>query len=230
MTTVTGLTAARMLEIEAQSIVDGHIDGDDLILTRFDAAEINAGSVRGPQGPQGLGPGMIPGEIRMWPSITLPDSGEYGTWVFANGAIYVIADHPLAAANIDNFWDTFEGASAPAAGSFRVPDLRGLTPAGMDNMVTGGAANRVVRADADTLGGVSGEETHVLTAAEMPSHAHTGSYNFNPETYPNGNFQNVLSGTTFSVAGVNTGVAGGDDPHENMQPTVFVPYIVCLDG
>jgi hypothetical protein len=39
-----------MLEIEAASIVDGNIVGDDLILTRQNATTINAGSVRGAQG------------------------------------------------------------------------------------------------------------------------------------------------------------------------------------
>lgn len=53
MATVTGLTAARMIEIEAASVVDGVIVGDDLILTRYDGSTINAGDVRGPQGPIG---------------------------------------------------------------------------------------------------------------------------------------------------------------------------------
>lgn len=53
MATITGLTAERMLEIEAASIVDGEVVGDDLILTRHDTTQINAGDVRGPAGPQG---------------------------------------------------------------------------------------------------------------------------------------------------------------------------------
>lgn len=53
MARVTGLTAERMLEIEAASIVDGLIVGDDLILRKFDGSEINAGNVRGPEGPVG---------------------------------------------------------------------------------------------------------------------------------------------------------------------------------
>ena len=53
MATVTGLTADRMLAIEAESIVDGDVVGDNLILTRHDGTQINAGSVRGPQGDQG---------------------------------------------------------------------------------------------------------------------------------------------------------------------------------
>lgn len=53
MATVTGLTADRMLAIEAASIVDGDIVGDDLILTRQSGSTINAGSVRGAQGVAG---------------------------------------------------------------------------------------------------------------------------------------------------------------------------------
>lgn len=50
MATITGLTAERMLEIEANSVVDGAVVGDDLFLTKQDGTPINAGNVRGPQG------------------------------------------------------------------------------------------------------------------------------------------------------------------------------------
>lgn len=53
MATVTGLTAERMLEIEAESIVDGDVVGNNLILRRHDGATIDAGPVRGPKGDQG---------------------------------------------------------------------------------------------------------------------------------------------------------------------------------
>ena len=50
---VDGFTAERMLEIENTTVVDGEVVGDDLILQRRDAVEINAGNVRGPDGPDG---------------------------------------------------------------------------------------------------------------------------------------------------------------------------------
>jgi hypothetical protein len=54
MTTVTGLTADRMLAIEGASVVDGDVDGSgNLILTKHDGSQINAGKVTGPPGPQG---------------------------------------------------------------------------------------------------------------------------------------------------------------------------------
>lgn len=72
MATVTGLTAERMLEIEAASIVDGEVVGDDLILTRHDETEINAGNVRGATGDQGVqgppGLGLTVGTLALRPA------------------------------------------------------------------------------------------------------------------------------------------------------------------
>jgi hypothetical protein len=53
MATITGLTADRMIAIENASVVDGDVVGDNLILTTKGGSQINAGSVRGPQGAQG---------------------------------------------------------------------------------------------------------------------------------------------------------------------------------
>lgn len=50
MATVTVYTAARMKAIEDNSIVSGRIDGDDLILTKHNLTEVNAGNVRGDDG------------------------------------------------------------------------------------------------------------------------------------------------------------------------------------
>lgn len=53
MATVTGLSKERMEEIEAASIVDGDVVGNNLILTKHDGTQIDAGNVRGPIGPAG---------------------------------------------------------------------------------------------------------------------------------------------------------------------------------
>jgi hypothetical protein len=63
MATVTGYTAARMQAIEDGTVVDGDIVGDDLILTKHNGATVNAGNVRGAQGPQG-----VPGAITVSPA------------------------------------------------------------------------------------------------------------------------------------------------------------------
>lgn len=54
MPTVTGYTAAKMQQIEDETVVDGNIVGNDLILVTRGGPTINAGNVRGPQGIQGL--------------------------------------------------------------------------------------------------------------------------------------------------------------------------------
>lgn len=54
MATVTGFTAERMLEIENNTVVDGDVVGDNLILKTLDGTEIDAGSVRGPKGDTGV--------------------------------------------------------------------------------------------------------------------------------------------------------------------------------
>lgn len=53
MATITGYTAARMKEIEDNAIIGGSVVGDNLLLTRYNGGQINAGNVRGLIGPQG---------------------------------------------------------------------------------------------------------------------------------------------------------------------------------
>jgi microcystin-dependent protein len=239
MATVTGLTAERMLAIEAASVIDGEVLADHLILTKHDGTQIDAGSVVGPQGPQGptgpAGISGIPGEIKMWANSVLPELATYGKWVWADGAIYDSATYPIAASHIDAAWKTFDGAADPGAGNFRVPDLRGLVPVGLDQMPGGSRKNRVTRAVAITLAAKTGEETHVIAVSEMPSHAHTisgshyGSASAATQAYdgPNATGRNYPYST---VAYPSTNNIGGGGAHENMQPSVFVPYIVRLDG
>jgi microcystin-dependent protein len=289
MATVTGLTADRMLEIEAASIIDGEIVDGKLILTKHDGTQIDAGNVEGPAGPPGpQGFSSIPGEVKLWPGSVLPDPAVYGNWTWANGGIFNDADHPKAAANISPTWKTAHGLPDPGAGKFRVPDLRGVTPVGLDAMPIGSTrVNRVTRASALTIAGKTGEEMHVNLIAELPAHGHPfvgtalpphghtagfsgnqlpahahatqaewkAAYAANSSSIVITNIDhksgatagNSVSAATNSVsAGVPSGVVsvngasagtpagtvsptGGGAAHENMQPTVFVPYIVKLD-
>jgi len=267
MATITGFTADRMLQIENSSVTDGEIRPDGhLWLIQHDGHEIDAGPAIGPPGPQGpMGPAAvssIPGEVKLWPGSALPDPAKYGKWVWADGAIYVIATYPLAAAAIAPQWRTFGGASDPGANNFRVPDIRGLVPAGLDAMPGGTRANRMTRAVAITLAAKTGEETHIVSVGEMPVHAHTitdpthyhgindpghthtgikgaGATNTNigsqmavPDAQPmtpNSSITGIAIAAAYTgINGTNNNGSGG--AHENVQPTVFVPYIVRLDG
>ena len=242
MATITGLTAERMLEIEGQTVISGEIVNNHLILTKHDGTTVDTGVLPpGPAGPMGPAGGLIPGEIKMWPGPTLPAPGQWGKWVWADGGVYVVATYPVAAANIATEWRTAHGASDPGVANFRVPDLRGLTPAGMDQMPGGARANRVTRSVSIVIAGKTGEEIHTITVAEMPSHSHplndpghSHSYN-QPAVCPNPyhsaeSHATVTPGqTSHNTTGITIGSAGGGVAHENMQPTVFVPYIVKLD-
>lgn len=247
MATVTGLTAERMLEIEGASVVSGEIINDHLILTRFDETTIDAGELPpGPTGPAGPAGGGIPGEIKAWPNTVLPAQATYGKWVWADGGIYSAATYPIAASHIHAGWKTAYGQSDPGAGNFRVPDLRGLTLVGLDAMPGGSRANRMTRSVAITIATKTGEETHVVTVGEMPAHSHPvndpGHYHsFDHSPYNVGDAQGGAGGVapfnqfqSYNTAGALTGIsiqnAGGNGAHENVQPSVFIPYIVRLDG
>lgn len=124
MATVTGLTAERMLEIEAASVVDGDVSGNDLILTRKDGSIINAGNVRGVPGPVGpmgealeVVSGLVVGDVGMANQIR---AGRQLTVAdFTNMGLSV----PLALWNLSNANDS--------SGNGRHLTIRGGVPFGL---------------------------------------------------------------------------------------------------
>ncbi len=112
--------------------------------------------------------------------------------------------------------------------TFNIPDLRGRVPAGKDNM-GGTAANRLITAMTGlVLGAVGGLERIILTIAQMPRHDH-------PNSYTVGGGGEVTS--TVATAGTNNNnptyrrttvitPQGDDEPHNNVQPTIVLNYII----
>lgn len=106
--------------------------------------------------------------------------------------------------------------------TFNIPDIRGRVVAGVDSGAgrlgsgsTGGITG------AATLAATGGEQSHTLTDAEMPSHTHTFT-----NIAGGGNAAASGGGAVSNSATGNTGSAGSDDPHNNVQPTIVLNYII----
>ena len=108
------------------------------------------------------------------------------------------------------------------ATTFNLPDFRGRSPLGLDNL-GGAAANRVTNANADVVGGAGGAETHTLTVAEIPSHSHSISYNNNNAGSTHGIDFSANSDNSHSTT---TGNQGGGGSHNNMHPWLAIPIYI----
>lgn len=108
--------------------------------------------------------------------------------------------------------------------TFGLPDLRGRVP--------------VHQGPLHTLGEQGGQETVTLLAGQMPAHSHVaqGSTAAAQSGAPAGR---VLAATSaapvYSTTGSTTSLgltsaAGGNQPHENMQPFLALQFIIALEG
>ena len=101
------------------------------------------------------------GTIMPWPSLNIPTG-----FLLCNGQTVYVSDYPDLFALLGT---TYGGNGTT---SFGIPDIRGRTIVGQDNM-GGSSANRITGwPQADILGGTFGEEKHQLTIPEMPKHHH----------------------------------------------------------
>ncbi|HML21878.1 MAG TPA: tail fiber protein [Aggregatilinea sp.] len=174
----------------------------------------------------------FPGQITM---TAVAPPGANG-WVICNG-------QALSRTAYVDLFDAIGTSFGVGDGSttFNVPDFRGRSPLGMDNL-GGTSANRVTNANADVIGGAGGTETHTLSEAEMPAHGHqeqgsgTSGTGTTPVTYGSvagsglGNFTLVAQNVAVSSGGylspLKTANAGGGGAHNNMHPWLAVPVYI----
>jgi microcystin-dependent protein len=117
--------------------------------------------------------------------------------------------------------------------TFALPDLRGRAP--MHQGQGPGLTPRV-------MGEESGSETVTLISTEMPMHNHMVNAFNGPgdNQFPTGNYlaggadntqliyTNVLNGGVLNPQTI--GLAGGNQPHENMQPYLVINMCIALEG
>jgi len=121
-----------------------------------------------------------------------------------------------------------QGASATQVGSylnvcpFGVGDgsttFNVVNKSGVTGIGTGTGAGLTLR----TLGKIVGEETHLLTIPEIPSHTHTYI------AATGGYYQGATPPSTLTQAtpGTASGATGGGGSHNNMQPSIGMNYYV----
>ena len=132
------------------------------------------------------------------------------------------------------------GRGASAAADFAanktitLPDARGRTIAGKDNM-GGTTASRLTSGESGivgtTLGTSGGSQTHALTTAQLAvhSHANTATTNANTGTaITSGTGKGACGGNTGATVTMNNVNAGSGNTHQNTQPSLILNKIIKL--
>lgn len=147
-------------------------------------------------------------------------------WQMCNGQELSQTTHSSLFAVIGTTYNT----GGETSGYFRVPDLRGRVVAGLDTMGSTTSQDRLTGlsggVDGDTLGATGGDETHILTDAQMPSHNHQVTLRGGSEGSLSGVGQVSSASDWSSTATTNTNTQGSDSPHNNVQPTIILNYII----
>ncbi len=143
-------------------------------------------------------------------------------WAFCDGQILPINQNQ----SLYSLLGTIYGGDGRT--SFALPDLRGRTP------IHKGSSN-----GADHLqGDKGGEETHTLSAAEMPQHNHP-AHASNSDAVTSAPENNILARAlnTYAAPGATVELrsgtvlnVGGSQGHENMQPYLAVNFCIALQG
>lgn len=143
------------------------------------------------------------GEIIAYAGSTSPLSN----WLACDGASLLRTDYPDLFTVIGTTYGSTDGTH------FNLPDLRGRSEIGV-----GSGPGLTSRSLGDTLG----EETHQLNTSELAAHSHTEI--------------TAVAAVGAAITGVpipsavpsvgNTGSTGGDSPHNNMQPSLAITFLI----
>jgi microcystin-dependent protein len=163
-------------------------------------------------------------EIRIFPFNFAPKG-----WAWCDGQLLPLSQNTA----LFSLLGTIYGGDGKS--NFALPDLQGSAPMHPNDPPANGLSLHV-------LGEMSGSETVTLLESEIPAHTHTvGAQNvpLGSVTSPAGNtLDHPASGNLFTAT-LNPVVqmdpnalapAGGDQPHNNMQPYLTFYFCIALQG
>jgi len=167
------------------------------------------------------------GEIRLFGGNFNPRG-----WAFCAGQLLPISENDALYALLGT---TFGGDGQV---TFGLPDLRGRIPIGQG---TGAGLSSYV------VGQESGTETVTLITNQIPTHTHTVSASSADATATTPTnavparpssatvgylyLSSAASGTTDAPpAAASISAAGGNQPHDNIMPSLVLNYIIALEG
>lgn len=162
-------------------------------------------------------------EIRMFAGNFAPAG-----WAFCNGQLLPISQNTA----LFSLLGTTYGGDGQS--TFALPNLQGRVP-----MQPGQGPGLSLR----DLGETAGATSITLLESEMPAHSHTLAASPNPGEAPGPvNVDGSVNALGRSVGGAiyadpqnlvpmaNLSPAGGDQPHNNMQPYLALNFIIALQG
>jgi microcystin-dependent protein len=164
------------------------------------------------------------GSIKPWPTPTTPPG-----WMPCDGWEIDRTQYTDLFAVIGTYYGAGNGTT-----TFNIPNWFGMVPVHRGDWMPG-------------VNSKLGEKSHTLAYSEMPPHAHAGTTDINPAEHTHGYNQPTLQagswfpyGANFQVGGAhsntdpagyhqhtfNTDWRGDGQPHNNIQPSVGVLWII----
>lgn len=186
------------------------------------------------------------GTIVAWPGLFVPEK-----WHLCDGSVLNRTDYP----GLFNALGTRFNTGGETSTQFRLPDLRGRSIFGRDNM-GGTAAGRVTQGvsgvDGETIGARGGDQrlqqhTHVAFSPPHthsladPGHTHqtwglgtNGNFGIGGSSaYPNSTSNVSVSGTGISISSTSVTVTveqAGNGTSQNMPPSMILNYMIFTGG
>lgn len=157
-------------------------------------------------------------EIRIFPFNFAPKG-----WAWCDGQLLPLSQNTA----LFSLLGTTYGGNGKS--NFALPDLQGRSP-----MHPGQGPGLSLH----DLGETGGSETVTLLESEVPSHSHSfrGTTQDDNSTLPAGNYYGQLSVVYSGPSNLTTmnpsmiAPAGGDQPHNNMQPYLTFYFCIALQG